>query len=187
MQHADQLYLGTEFPEWEEIGVSAHSSGLIVSMAKGKSQGGVLLPTSGRMTPDIGTVLSVGKHYADFYQPGDKVAVKPGEGLYYYDWNGHDLRFIVDTYDEDGDLTGTVFDYVPLNKDRAIPTWALVERVPKDASMLLLKKEYGDVCRYRGRLMAYDSAVKLTFRNPETWDLTEDHCLIPTVSLLAAL
>lgn len=197
MQHENQLYLSNDFPQYEDLGVKSPRRGVIVSMCKADNRGGVFLPSSNRMLPDVGTVISVGEKYGSDkkdcsieFRPGDKVAVRPGIGLYFYDYegSGHDLRFIQDIEDEDEDIYQYVLDAVPVklteNGVSPVSMWLLAQQESKKTDVVLAS-DIGDGFSINGKKIVKTESEPLTFRNPEDWGLNEQDCLVLASSVVA--
>jgi len=195
MDDARRLYLTKERPEVCAPPCKAGPSTVIVRMSEqDTSQGGIILPFSGRMSYDVGTVVSVGKKYEGTFFVGQFVAVRPGDGAE-TELDGIRYKFVHDRFDQyTGEHLYDVLDQIPIyyhEKPRACDTWTLLKPKPRATVILtsetvvtdMAEDENGDNWAFK----VEDENDALGFLNAEAWGLEKNDKVVKETCLLARL
>jgi len=209
MEDPNVLYLDSRRPEGTPFMARTHHKKIVVAMSQvDTTESGLYLPGSGRMTPDVGTVVDGGP-YLDIdgtrmpyyeYLAGDFVACRPQDGHKFWDAS---CKWAVFGPESKATRRIPVWESVPmaLKEDGTVVCkgdWALVRREKAvDPNFVKVRAEYKSVGMLlaSGPLCPVKEAKRLVFfvkdtnndviylKNPESWGLTEDDVLLRTKCL----
>jgi co-chaperonin GroES (HSP10) len=135
------LFLGgSANAEGLEFGITALPGRVAVLMdEKPVSQGGILLPPSGRLNPDTGTVVGSG---VDGLAIGSRVCVRPYDGAWFdnFQGSGRQVRF----YGVADDWWTSIVAVLTDSDTAIMPThdWCLIEREIEPSAFALPNPKY---------------------------------------------